>query len=176
MQVDTLYVENRPVDPGFKKNPLSNSVAHMRADLPEPAQSLRITENGSAFIGYASKVASLSEANTALQQIQAEDGMGTVTHISYAYSITGEGSPLQGNDDDGEYGLSSQLQDVIKSFGVENVFVAVARWHEGPNIGHRRFELANNAATSAIEILVGESVSVQGSEEDMVEAEGEERE
>ena len=176
MQVDTLYVDNKPVDPGFRKNPLPNSVTHMNADLPEPAKSLRITENGSAFIGYASKVASLSEANTALQQIQAEDGMGTVTHISYAYSITGGGSQLQGNDDDGEYGLSSQLQEVIKSVGVENVLVAVARWHEGPNIGYRRFELANKAATSSIEILVGETEAEQGGEEDMDEAEGQEKE
>ena len=47
MQVDTLYVDNNRVDPGFTKNQLSNSISEMATIHPDLAKSLKVTENGS---------------------------------------------------------------------------------------------------------------------------------
>ena len=58
-----------------------------------------------------------------------------------------------GHDDDGEYGLSKLLLDKLNQKNMDNVFVAVVRWHKGKNLGQRHFVLACGAADEAIDEL-----------------------
>ena len=169
LSVDQLDVNNRYVDPHFSLNPLSNSTTNMIEDPPELSTPVNISENGSTFKAYASRVLSTAEANTALQKVHAEEGMGSVTHISYAYSISDGNFPLEGHDDGGEYGLSDRLMRIISGRDLSNVFVAVARWHKGPNLGERRFQLACNAAESSLETLA-EEVTMETADENETNA------
>ena len=79
--------------------------------------------------------------------------MDEVTHVSYAYRLkTEQHKLLEGFNDDGEYGLGRKLLSSIIKW--DNLFVAVARWHKGPNLGQRRFDIALSLAAEAINELI----------------------
>ena len=51
-----------------------------------------------------------------------------------------------------EYGASKILCDIIKEKGLENIFLAVTRIHNGPNLAKKRFELISSAARKVIDM------------------------
>lgn len=151
MVVDKLYTNNELVNPCFSRNALPNICTNIPITLPEIHSTHQQTERGSNFIAYSSHVSSVEEANAALQAIQGLQNMGSVTHLSYAYSVSDEN--ITGHDDDGEYGLSRKIAKAISQSDKKDCLIAVARWHKGPNLGPRRFTIATDCAIQALSLL-----------------------
>lgn len=151
LSVDKLIVNGRPMAADFSLNCLSNQSANLEHHLQSGTETQRLVEQGSTFIAYANAVGSVEDANTALQRISGQSIMTNVTHITYAYRINSKGSITEGFDDNGEYGLGRKLLRSIANY--DNIFVAIARWHNGPNLGYKRFEIAITLARDAINVL-----------------------
>ena len=76
--------------------------------------------------------------------------MAKAHHISYAYSISDETGETSGQSDDGETGASELIKTVIEDKKLTNVFLAVSRLHNGPNLGKKRFEIIRATALDAL--------------------------
>ena len=142
-------MNGRPMETDFSLNCLSNQSSNLEHHLPTGRETQKHTEQGSTFIAYANAVGSVEDANTALQRISGQSIMTNVTHITYAYRVNMKGSLTEGFDDNGEYGLGRKLLRSIANF--DNILIA--QWPNGPNLGHKRFEIATTLARDAINNL-----------------------
>ena len=60
-------------------------------------------------------------------------------------------APLhQDYSDDGEWGGARKILDALKLAGIFNVAIFVVRYHNGPNLGPRRFEIIESMAKDVI--------------------------
>ena len=139
---DKLLINNSAVPDQFKINPLSDVT--LKRDMPVDYSSLIHSEvieySGSIFQGHAIKVTTVQEAKAAYLALLQNNEVATAHHISYAYTVHRKSKDataitLTGHDDDGEFGASKILLDVLTK--TENTFIAVSRLHKGPNIGKK---------------------------------------
>ena len=115
-----------------------------------------IERSGSFFQGHAIKVTTVQEAKAAHSALLQNHDVANAHHISYAYSVCeSPGDPtaptVTGYDDDGEFGASKVLKDILAK--TKNTFIAVSRVHNRPNIGKKRFQLIEMCANKALSMV-----------------------
>ena len=151
---DQLLVNNSPIMNKFKMNSLSSVNS---TDTPTSYDTMLHTEvtdhRGSFFQGHFAEVHSIEDAKAAYSALFQNHEVAKADHIMYAYSITAEEGTIVGNDDDGEYGGSAILRDILNESSLTNCLVAVSRIHSGPNLGKKRFQFIESCARKVIELI-----------------------
>ena len=77
--------------------------------------------------------------------------VSSADHLMYAYHIDNEdGVFTTDNSDDGEIKGREVISNYLQENKLENVFVAISRIHNGPNIGRQRFNLIRQSCAEVI--------------------------
>ena len=75
-------------------------------------------------------------------------------HLIYAYSVMDEsGMKITSHSDDGEWAASRLLANLLTENSNSNIFIAVSRRHDGPNLGRQRFTYITDVGKEAIQLL-----------------------
>ena len=146
---DKLRLNNTLVPSDFETNPIS--VEKLESWMPFEYDSIQHSEviefSGSSFQGHMVKISNMDEVKRAYCALLQNPKTAGAHHIMYAYSYTEETPTFDqqfvqhGNSDDGEYGGSRILTRLLTETKLNNIFLAVSRVHNGPNIGRKRYEL-----------------------------------
>ena len=143
-------INNQEVTPTFERNPLATAKV-FPWDYDELAHSDEIRFNGSVFQGHAAFVHSVEDAVRAKDALLQDLHVSSADHLMYAYHIDNEdGVFATGNSDDGEIKGSEVISNYLQENKLENMFVAVSRIHNGPNIGRQRFNLIRQSCAEVI--------------------------
>ena len=106
-------------------------------------------ENGSLFIAYAIEVQSTEQVSEAYQAVRQKHI--SATHVMGAHRIFGSKFHLlQDHMDNGEWGSGRIILDAIKSCKVWNIAIFIVRYHNGPNLGPRRFTIIADLVKNSI--------------------------
>ena len=98
------------------------------------------SEQQSTFQTYMSEVDSLEKVQDFYHAV-AKDHVSS-THVMIGYRVFGsQYFNLQDYCDDGEHGGGRMLLNKLKENKIWNAAIAVVRYHNGPNLGRRRFEI-----------------------------------
>lgn len=115
-----------------------------------------ITDRGSTFMGFATRVDSEKEAFERLELLKTDSKIRKGNHAMCAWRIKQQ-SPdnqrdimYQDSDDDGETAAGSRMLHLITIMDVWNVMVVVVRWFNGTHLGPDRFKHINSAAREAV--------------------------
>ena len=107
------------------------------------------SKEGSNFISFAVRVASLEMVKLLYRKLKNEHQMAT--HVIGAYRIFGkEHHYLQSFCDDGEHGGGRRMLNILKEQGIFNIAVFIVRYKDGANIGKARFEIISELTKKAI--------------------------
>ncbi len=106
-------------------------------------------EKGSSFKGIGVKVTSVGEARRAYKRVKREYPHASHVMMAYTFKKTGDSSEY-GKQDDGEWGGSFKILEVLKDKKVSNVAVFVVREYGGSHIGPKRF---THISESAVKVL-----------------------
>ena len=135
---DKLIVGTKVTTEAFAVNPLKSSPDSIPKHQTMMEHTEILEENGSFFQGHAIKIASLAEAASAKEALFQLPSVSQCDHIIYAYSLTDHtGMKVQGNSDGGEWAASKILANLLEQNLKTNIFLAVTRKHEGPNLGQK---------------------------------------
>ena len=149
---DKLLVNSKPVKNCFESNTLQD--AHNPPINPIKFEDMVHTkifeQSQSYFQGHVYTVNTVAEASAAWSALLQDPEVAKAHHISYAYSISDETGETSGQSDDGETGASELIKTVIEDKKLTNVFLAVSRLHNGPNLGKKRFEIIRATALDAL--------------------------
>ena len=150
---DKLLVNNKPVKNCFENNTLQ--LVHDPQITPIKFKDMVHTEifekSQSYFQGHVYTVNTTAEAAAARSALLQDPEVAKAHHISYAYLISDETGETSGQSDDGETGASEILRTVIEEKKLTNLFLAVSRLHNGPNLGKKRFEIIRTTALDVLE-------------------------
>ena len=157
---DKLRLNNTVVPSDFETNPISleKSESWMFFEYDSIRHSEPIEFSGSCFQGHMAKITSMDEVKRAYCALLQNPKTASAHHIMYAYSYTDETATFNqqfvqhGNSDDGEYGGSQILTRLLSETKLNNIFLAVSRVHNGPNIGRKRYELIEESCRRVISI------------------------
>ena len=112
------------------------------------------SHNGSQFYSYSAKVKDFDEVKKLYVKLR-RDHLNA-THVMCGYRLFHALAPLyQDYSNDGEEGGGRRILDALKSAGVFNMCVFVVRYHEGPNIGVKRFEIITELSKDVISSFPG---------------------
>ena len=113
-----------------------------------------VEENGSSFQAIVCEVKSIEEVKLAYESVN-NDHI-SATHVMCAYRIFGSKFyELQNFADGGEHGAGRVMLEAIKSLKVWNIAAFVVRYHNGPNLGRRRFDIISDLVKNTITSLPG---------------------
>ena len=85
----------------------------------------------------------------AMQMLRAlhQNDLAQSHHLIYAYRLLDtDGQALSGHSDDGEWGASNILKDLLQRHGQSNAILVVSRKFGGIKLGKQRFELIKQVA------------------------------
>ena len=151
---DKLLVGNQVVAPPFEINKLQPVPTDKVLPIKDITHTQIMNHNKSYFQGHAARVHSFKEAAAVKQALYQSPHIASSDHLIYAYAITDEsGIRITGNSDDGEWSASRLLTDVISHNNESNIFIAVSRRHEGPNLGRKRFSIISKTAEDVLQLL-----------------------
>lgn len=146
---DRLTVSGEVKDPEFSKNPLAHATSTNLLPITKFAISEVISDRGSKFRAYATRVTDTESASNALSSLFQEEDVANATHRIYAYSL----DPEHGWNDDGEYGSAKKLYNDIKETDHEYYIVCVIRKFGGQYLGKDRFTHISKCALDALDRL-----------------------
>ena len=107
------------------------------------------TENQSTFRVFLKQISKLDEAVDVYHAIAKEHI--SASHVICGYRIFGSSfHTLQDYVDAKEHGGGRKILEVIKNARIWNVVVVVVRYHNGPNLGPRCFEIIGELVQQAI--------------------------
>lgn len=110
------------------------------------------TKMESIFMGYATDAFSIKEVEDYYYHVRLLSP--EVTHVMCAYRLPGvDFTKIQGGIDDGEYGGSRTLLNLLNKAMEVNKAVFVVRYYGGKHLGPQRFTCIENAANSALHKL-----------------------
>lgn len=137
--------QERNLQPSIDTDPFANW------SVSEP-----ITDRGSTFIGYATRVNSEEEAFAKLESLRSNSKFKKCAHVMSAWRIKvtptdgGREITYQDFDDDGETAAGSRMLHLLTIMDTWNVVVVVARWFGGTLLGPDRFKHINTCAREAV--------------------------
>ena len=153
---DKLFVGQQVIDTAFENNKLQFVPTDNVVPIHTISQTPVTEINKSFFQGHAARVHSFKEAAAVKQSLYQLSQIANSDHLIYAYAITDEnGIRITGNNDDGEWAASRLIADLISQKMETNIFIAVSRRHQGPNLGRRRFSAISQVAQEALATLDG---------------------
>ncbi|QLL31082.1 hypothetical protein HG536_0A08990 [Torulaspora globosa] len=145
-----LYTEPEQNDRAVEKVVLpTDPFEHWYASQP-------ITDRGSTFMGFATRVSSETEAFQRLETLKTDSKIRKGSHAMCAWRIKQRLQDdkreiiFQDSDDDGETAAGSRMLHLITIMDVWNVMVVVVRWFNGAHLGPDRFKHINSAAREAV--------------------------
>ena len=99
-------------------------------------------------------VHSIEDAVRARDALFQDLQVASADHLMYAYHVDNEhGVFVTGNFDDGEIKGSQVICNYMQELNLENMFIAVSRAHNGPNIGKQRFDLIRQSCVEVLQKL-----------------------
>ena len=150
---DKLLMNSQVVPHVFERNPLP-IIKVFPWDYDRLAHSDEITLSGSVFQGHAAFVHSIEDAVRARDALFQDLQVASADHLMYAYHVDNEhGVFVTGNFDDGEIKGSQVICNYMQELNLENMFIAVSRAHNGPNIGKQRFDLIRQSCVEVLQKL-----------------------
>ena len=156
---DKLLVNNSVIPPEFEVNPITlDKTEHWKPLSYHSMQQSEIFEYaGSFFQGHMARITSLEEVRRAYCALLQNSQTAGAHHLMYAYRFSQETDSedptiVNGHSDDGEYGGTQILIRLLDNCKLSDVFVAVSRTHNGPNIGKKRFQLIEDSARDVLRI------------------------
>ena len=151
---DKLLVGQQVVANPFETNKLQSVPTDNIPSFSDITHTQIKEHTRSFFQGHAARVNSFKEAAAVKQALYQSPHIANSDHLVYAYAITDEsGIRITGNSDDGEWAASRLLSDLIAHKIESNIFIAVSRRHEGPNLGRIRFTIISKIAEEALHLL-----------------------
>jgi uncharacterized YigZ family protein len=121
--------------------------------VPAGAGRGEVREMASRFLGFASRVATATEAGEALDQLRRQ--FHDATHVAFAWKIgAGPGASLRASDDGEPAGTAGRpIAGAIEASGLTDVLAAVVRYFGGTKLGTgglaRAYRLAAARALAA---------------------------
>lgn len=116
-----------------------------------------ISDRGSTFMGFATRVSSEQDAFDRLELLKTDSKIRKGNHAMCAWrikKIADESKKneiiFQDSDDDGETAAGSRMLHLITIMDCWNVMVVVVRWFNGTHLGPDRFKHINSAAREAV--------------------------
>ena len=111
-----------------------------------------ITSYKSVFQGHFYPMHTEGEGIQALRALLQSEKTLKSSHIMYAYNYIDEnGETITGHSDDGEWGGSCILSDLLKEKSISNAILMVTRIYGGQNLGNKRFTYIKQVATDVLE-------------------------
>ena len=99
-------------------------------------------------------VHSIEDAVRARDALFQDLQVASADHLMYAYHVDNEhGVFVTGNFDDGEIKGSQVICNYMQELNLENMFIAVSRANNGPNIGKQRFDLIRQSCVEVLQKL-----------------------
>ena len=150
---DVLIHNGKSIDAHFEYNVLPQlDVTPFKYESVHHSEPIQV--NGSTFQGHAKQVSSVEDAVKTRNALFQDEVVAASHHIMYAYRIdTDDGIFVTGNSDDGECMGSDILVKLLDKLKMDNVFLAVSRIHQGPNLGRKRFELIHQVGEEALQLV-----------------------
>ena len=146
---DKLKVGNQVMESAFEPNKLTSHPASTTPSLNSIFHTDIVVQQGSYFQGHASNVKSVKQAAETRDALFQSNQVANSHHLMYAYILTDDsGMMISGHSDDGEWSASKLILNLIKEKGKSDVFVAVSRHHDGPNLGPQRFVTISAVASN----------------------------
>ena len=108
-----------------------------------------VTDKGSHFRGHAVRVQGTSEIRLAYKRMKML--FPESNHIMMAYVV----KDYTGNCDDGEYGASKRLLQLVSGGGFSDTILFVTREYAGTHLGQRCFLHIEKVAKEALDVLHG---------------------
>ncbi|KAG7908244.1 hypothetical protein KL907_001734 [Ogataea polymorpha] len=111
------------------------------------------------FQGWCIPISSKNEIPLLISQLHEEiPAIKKATHpamFAWRTAITAPKPPHianldQGKNDNGEKGAGERLVSILNDFKLLNVLLLVVRWHNGPNLGSKRFRVISKCGTQAL--------------------------
>ena len=151
---DKLKVGSQIVENSFETNKLRSSPASTVPSVNSISHTDIVVLQDSHFQGHACNVKSVKEAAGIRDALFQSNQVANSHHVMYAYVLTDEsGMTISGHSDDGEWSASKLILNLIKENKQSNVFVAVSRRHDGPNLGPQRFTIISSVASKALSMV-----------------------
>ena len=148
---DTLYINKQPAPSLFEANPLPPSTKNQCSMQYEAMTHTDITKiKGSCFQGHATGIHTVEEATLAREALFQNIHVAKANSLMYAYQVSEEHRTISGFSDDREWCAGGLLSKILEEGNHTNIFVAVSRVHEGPNLGVARFDHITTAAKEAL--------------------------
>lgn len=131
-----------------------NSVEEIETDIDIKHGEV-FSDRKSHFQAHVAVVHNKSEVDQVLRILKSNTKIARATHNIYAYRYSqlkaGKSFHVHDCEDDGEFGASSKMLELLHRIGANNVIVIVSRWYGGIHLGPDRFRHINNLTR---EILV----------------------
>ena len=106
-------------------------------------------EQGSVFESYVAMAESIEDVQKMYQAIHRQHI--SATHLMSGYRVFGSRfAHLQDFTNDGEHGGGRTILNTMKSVLVWNMVVFIVRYHNGPNLGPRRFDIITELTKDVI--------------------------
>ena len=151
---DKLLVGSRVIGDAFVTNPLTSAPCSLPVNETVVKHTNIKEVNGSRFQGHAKSVNTISEAAAVKDTLFQLPAVSQCDHLIYAYNITDpSGMKISGHNDGGEWAASKLLENLLEERGLTNVFLAVTRKHDGPNLGQKRFNFITEMGSKALDML-----------------------
>uniref|UniRef100_A0A1I7TCG7 UPF0029 domain-containing protein n=1 Tax=Caenorhabditis tropicalis TaxID=1561998 RepID=A0A1I7TCG7_9PELO len=107
-----------------------------------------LTDRKSAFQAHLAAVKSKEDVDRVMRILKSNTKICRATHniVAYRYQTEVNGRPIHHHDcvDDGEFGASSKMLELMDRMKADNVMVVVSRWYGGIHLGPDRFRHINN--------------------------------
>lgn len=107
-----------------------------------------LTDRKSAFQAHLAEVRSKEDVDRVMRILKSNTKICRATHniTAYRYMTEINGKPIHHHDcvDDGEFGASSKMLELMDRMKADNVMVVVSRWYGGIHLGPDRFRHINN--------------------------------
>ena len=144
---DKLLVGKQEINPQFEYRPLTPN-AGLRFDSVKLCSSNEITEKGSKFQAHAMRINSDEEASQGLAAVIKDHARASHRVYAYRYTDPISGIVVTGHSDDREWGASKLVLEQLNQVSA-SCLVVITRYFGGINLGHRRFDLYQQAARAA---------------------------
>ena len=151
---DKLIVNSKVTTENLEKNPIDYTTSTGQPiSYANMQHSMTTTTKGSIFQGHYYPIHSEGEAVQSLRALLQNDLTSKSDHIIYAYNYGGEdGQIVTGHCDDGEWGASSILCELLKQRNISNAILVVTRKYGGTNLGKQRFQIIKQVACNVLDL------------------------
>lgn len=138
-------VEDYSYHDEYNKSDKPSKQDNSAEELPAIYHSEHLKDRKSDFQGHLAPVFSKAQVDMVMASLKENKKIAAATHNILAYRIElGNGHYNSGCVDDGEFGASARMLNLLNIIDARNVMVVVTRWYGGIHLGPDRFKHINN--------------------------------